>query len=216
MDQDLSQLLGIRNDPEEALAMKELARRANDSLRIYNPTKEDYRVAVGLYDEVTPGGYFLVPGSEHDIGYGKGQNVHPRFVAFKFFKEITNIILDAEMQYAIQTENKKREKNGQAPLDKTFDKAEELKFVYAKGVNIDRPEKLMELLPKIILGVEREWGMEALPYQKREDVVNWSDVLKIVDRPVNSGVSQATDSPEGHVEPVEATNSDEVLKGVVA
>lgn len=213
MDDDLQQLLGIHSNPEEALAIKELARKANDSLRIYNPTKEDYRVAWALYDEVNPGGYFLIPGKDHDLGYGPGQNVHPRYIAFKFFKEITNIILDAEMQLAIQTENKRREKAGLSPLDKTFDKAEELKFVYSKGVNIDRPEKLMELLPKIILGVEREWGMERLPYQEKKDQINWSDVLKIVDRPVD-GIKQAESKEEVSSLPVETSNNDEVLKGV--
>lgn len=185
---DIEQLLGIKQDAQEALAMRELARRANDSLRVFNPLQDDYRVAVGLYDEVTPGGYFLVPGCNTDIGFGKGQNVHPRFVAFKFFKEISHIILDAEMRLRIQQENERRSSTGMKPLDKTFSTSEELGFVYENKLQPTQQDKLMNLLPKIILGVEREWGMDTIAYKPREDVVKWADVMAIIDRKVGSDV----------------------------
>lgn len=210
MQDDLQQLLGIRNDPTETVALKELARRANDSIRVFNPTSEDYNVAWALYDEVNPGGYFLVPHKDKDIGYGKGQNVHPRYIAFKFFKEITGIMLSAEMVLAIERENERRLKSNMSPLDKTFATSEELKFIYQNKVNLDRQDKLMELLPKIILGIEREWGMDALAYKPRVDQVNWADVLKIVDRPVGS------DTKDVIVKPQADRANDEVLKGVAA
>lgn len=199
MQDDLEQLLGIRSTPEQALALKELARRANDRLRVFNPTTADYSVAWALHDEITPGGYFTVPSKNVDMGYGKGQSVVLRYIAFKFFKEITNLILDGERKMAVDTENDRREKAGMKPMDKTFETGEELAWIYKKGVNIDRPDKLMELLPKIILGVEQEWGMDTIRYAPHEDAINWSKVMDIVNRPVannTSGISQEIEAKE--------------------
>src|SRR5258708_24780996 len=105
MNDDLNALLGIKYTPEQQVALQELARRKNDRLRIQNLLDADYYVEWAIKDEIEPGGRFLVPGRIKDIGYGLGQAVHPRYIAFKFFKELSSIILSAEMQEKIDKEN---------------------------------------------------------------------------------------------------------------
>jgi hypothetical protein len=136
--------------------------------------------------------------------------VHPRYIAFKFFKEISAIILSAEMQLRIEQENERRLKNGMKKLDKTLETSEELGFVYENKLQPTGQEKLMELLPKIILGVEREWGMDQIAYKPREDRVKWEDVMAIVNRPTN-GESKALPTEEK----VETKEDDDPLKGVM-
>src|SRR5947209_16281830 len=152
---DLEQILGIKYSPEQQAALTELQRRSNDRFRVYNPTFDDYFV---LWDIHGAGGRFLVPGNNRDIGYGIGQAVHPRYIAFKFFKEISMKLLSAEMQLAIKQENERRAAAGMPAMDKTFERGEELAFAQSHLPN--NPKKLMELLPKIILGIEQEWGMD--------------------------------------------------------
>lgn len=181
MNDDLSELLGIKYSPEQAQALAELARRKNDRIRVQNLLDTDYYVEWALHDEKEPGGRFLVPGRNRDIGYGLGQSVHPRYIAFKFFKELSNIILSAEMKKKVDEENSNREARGVKKMDKTFETGEELHFVQPYLPN--NPDKLMELLPKIILGVEEEWGMEPIPYKAHDDKVKWDEVMAIVNRP---------------------------------
>lgn len=181
---DIQQLLGLANQsPEQQSALKELSRRANDRLRVQNLLDEDYFVSWDLYGS---GGRFLIPASTRDIGFGPGQAVHPRYIAFKFFKEIATIILSDEVNKAIDAENTKRRDMGRDEMDKTEagGKEGELHFVMSHGLRINNQDRLIELLPKIILGVEQEWGMDALPYQKSEDKIKWENVMAMVNRPV--------------------------------
>lgn len=202
---DLNQLLGIKYTAAQQATLKELARRANDTLRVFNPLKDDYFVLWGIADGT--GGRFRVPGCETDMGYGLGQAVYPRYIVFKFFKEIANIILSAQMKQAIDTENERRRLSALKPMDKTAETVEELSFSAPYMPN--NPDKLLELLPKIILGIEREWGMDTLPASVEPDRINWENVMNIINRPA-SGQGRETPPIAADV----TTISEDVLKGV--
>ncbi len=202
MNDDLNALLGIKYTPEQQVALQELARRKNDRLRIQNLLDADYYVEWAIKDEIEPGGRFLVPGRIKDIGYGLGQAVHPRYIAFKFFKELSSIILSAEMQEKIDKENSERRLRGAKAMDKTFETGEELHF--AQPFLPNNADKLLELLPKIIIGVEEEWGMDPIPYKATDDKVKWDHVMEIVNRPTKK-ISQPAEGPVQQPAPLSST-----------
>lgn len=214
---DLQQLLGLTNQsPEQQQALKELARRANDRLRVQNLLDEDYFVAWDMYGS---GGRFLIPARTKDIGFGAGQAVHPRYIAFKFFKEVSNIILSNEVNAAIDAENMRRKDMGRDEMDKTEagGKEGELHFVMSHGLRTNNQDRLIELLPKVILGVEQEWGMDALPYQKSEDRIKWDNVMAMVNRPVqkvDSAPIEPVDMPPTNTTPEQEVRTEDALADV--
>ncbi len=175
---DFSQLLGVQLRDDQVASLKEMARQANDRMRVYNPTNEDYYVA---WDLSGSGGRFLIPNKTKDIGYGPGQAVHPRYICFKYFKEMSNKILGERLKEAIDKENVDRVAKGFKPLDKSFDTQEELRFSGPYMVNNN--DRLSELLPVLILGVEEEYGLDTAPAPKSEAQVNWEKINSIVNRP---------------------------------
>lgn len=208
---DLQAILGIKYSPEQQQTLRELARRANDTLRIKNLLPNEYYVEWDIYGA---GGRFRVPGKDIDMGYGPGQAVYPRYIAFKFFKEISNILLSAEMQQAISEENNRRITNGMKPMDKTAETAEELAFAAPFAPN--NQDKLLELLPKIILGIEHEWGLDAVPMSKQPDRINWEKVISIIDRPASGQGKPTQQENVASASPSEPQVTEDVLKGVSA
>lgn len=206
MQDDLSQLLGIKYSPEQQQSLRELERRSNDRLRVQNLLDRDYSVA---WDLAGSGGYFMVPGKSRDIGYGPGQAVHPRYIAFKFFKELADLVLGAELKAAVDKENEDRASRGVKRMDKTFETGEELTFVFTNKLKTNDPDKLMELLPKIILGIEEEWGMNAIAYTKPQDTIQWEKVDAIINRKVGAT------APSTNPTPAPITN-DDILAEVAA
>lgn len=201
---DLENLLGIKYSPEQQATLKELARRANDRIRVQNLINEDYFVE---WDTSGAGGRFVVPGIGKDIGYGLGQAVHQRYIAFKFFKEIAQVVLSAEMKMQIDAENDARRAKGMKAMDKTFAAGEEGEehFVATHGLRTDNATKLMELLPRVILGVEEEYGLNPIPYKQNNDQIKWEQVMEIINRPVKKaeGTAPVVSPPIVDVPPAE-------------
>ncbi len=175
---DFSQLLGVQLRDDQIASLKEMARQANDRLRVYNPTDDDYYVA---WDLAGSGGRFLVPSKNKDVGYGAGQAVHARYICFKYFKEMSNKILGERLKDAIEKENNDRMAKGFKAMDKSFDSQEELRFSGPYLVN--NSDRLQELLPVLILGVEEEYGLDTQPVQKTEAQINWDKINSLVNRP---------------------------------
>lgn len=187
MFDDLEDVLGIRLKPNQKLALKELARRKNDTLRVYNPLPKDYYVGWGLYDQVEPGGWFKIPGKIVDVGFGVGMSNQPRYIATKFFKEAALLILQSEQRQAIKKENDRRITNGFAKLKRQVDEDEESNFLMSEGLIINQ-EKYLQLLPKIILGVVHEWGLDQKPMQNFTKELSLEDLQSITDREVGTDV----------------------------
>lgn len=185
MFDDLEDVLGIKLKPQQKLALKELARRKNDTLRVYNPLPKDYYVGWGLYDQVEPGGWFKIPGKTVDVSFGMGMSNQPRYIATKFFKEAALMILQSEQRHAINKENLRRTSNGFAKLKRQVDEDEESNFLMSEGLIINQ-EKYLALLPKIILGVVHEWGLDVKPMQNFAKELTLEDLQSITDREVGT------------------------------
>jgi hypothetical protein len=187
MFDDLQSELGIKLTESQKMTLKELARRRNDTLRVYNPLPEDYYVDWGLYDKKEPGGSFLVPGKNNDAGLGKGMSNQPRYIATKFFKEAALIILQSRQIHAINEENTRRKNNGFAKLSRTVDNDEVSQFLSEEGLIINH-NKYLELLPKIILGIVHQWGLDAKPMKRFQKELSLEDLTAITDREVGTDI----------------------------
>lgn len=187
MFDDLESVLGIKLKPDQKLALKELARRKNDTLRVYNPLPKAYWVAWGLHDQIEPGGWFKIPGKTDDIGFGPGLSNQPRYLATKFFKEAALLILQSQQRHAIDTENHRRISNGFAKLKRQVDEDEESNFLMSEGLIINQ-EKYLQLLPKVILGIVHEWGLDVKPMANFQRILSLEDLQSITDREVGTDV----------------------------
>lgn len=187
MFDDLQDLLGISLSEGQKVALKELARRKNDTLQVYNPLPDDYYVEWGLYDQIEPGGLFLIPGKDHDIGFGPGRSNQPRYIATKFFKEAAMLILQSRQRIAIDAENTRRKNAGFARLNRTTDNDEETQFLSQEGLMITH-DKFMELLPIVILGIVHEWGLDTKPIKRFQRTLTLDELQQITDRKVGTPV----------------------------
>lgn len=134
--------------PAQAKTLKEMARMSNDRIRVYNPTDEDFIVR---WD----GGGFMVPSKNRDIGQGKGQAVHPRYICVKFVRELTDKILGGQRVAAILLENERRITTGMAKMNHFEDRVQ-----FETMFREDNPEKRGKLIALLWLGIEEQYGLD--------------------------------------------------------
>jgi hypothetical protein len=199
---DLQDLLGIKLSADQKIALKELARRKNDTLRVYNPLPYDQYVDWGLYDQIEPGGSFLIPGKNKDIGFGMGLSNQPRYIATKFFKECGLLILHSRQRTAIDAENIRRQKNGFAKMSKTVDNDEESQFLSIEGLIINH-DSYLRLLPVIIKGIVHEWGLDQKPVQRFSRTLTLAELQEITDREIGTEPNLGSDINKEQLVPVE-------------
>src|SRR3972149_5669820 len=94
---------------KKSLFIQEMERRANDLLRVYNPTDADYIVK---WDKRGGTKLFRVP--------AKGEAVHIRYIAEKYVREMFEKIIMEKAMTAVLKENEARVAKGMAEMDKTL------------------------------------------------------------------------------------------------
>ena len=124
---------------------REKSARSLDTIRVHNPTSEDY---VFWDDKLGPTAKkSVVPKAQQDIGKGKGNNDLPRYLAKRYTKAMVEQIItktsDAEW------EKKKKQY-------RTRD--EMLQHAEVEPTRTNDPKQWEELFPKIWLGVVEKWG----------------------------------------------------------
>lgn len=151
MDNDIL----IDGDSPQAQAkqatLREMARRSQDRIRVYNPLLEDFTVR---FDSIG----FVVPGRTKDNGHGLGTAVLLRYVAENYRTHMIDKILNDKMDEAVNMENKRRADLGMLPMTK-FIGGEELSFCNA--LKTDNTEERKRLLAVIWLGIAERYGIES-------------------------------------------------------
>ncbi|MHC4269155.1 MAG: hypothetical protein ACYSWS_03435 [Planctomycetota bacterium] len=137
----------VQPDKKKSSYQLELERRANDILRIYNPTSERYVIE---WDR--KGGTKLFPVE------AKSEAVYPRYIAKKYIKEMFQKILNDRAKEAILAENKRRIEGGMAEMDKTMKTNEQMAFE-EKFYNPTN-EEAKRIIALLYLGVESEYGID--------------------------------------------------------
>ncbi len=157
---------------------REMARKANDLIRVYNPTDDNFTIT---WDTTSR---FVVPAKDTDMGDGKGQRVLPRYIALRYVTKMTDQQLTMTADDAVRKENERRIKAGQQVMTPW---EEQPKFETAFKIN--RPELREDLFQKLWLGTEREFGLDERPvtpeYNSRDMRTEDEKLMAKFDRPVN-------------------------------
>ncbi len=173
--------------------LREMARRANDRIRVYNFNKEDFKV---MWDSFI----WTVPGKDTDSGQGKGQAILPRYVAENYVKHFTDFELGKIRDQAIKGENQRLIEKGNRPM--AIDSSERLQF--ETQYSLDNVERRREVIKQIWLGIEEEYGMEQteamqpkVPDQKTID----QRLLDELDRPAKPLPTNPSETLEEEIIP---------------
>lgn len=187
--------------PQQASTLREMARKAQDRIRVFNPTETDYTVR---WDGIG----FVVPGRVRDNGNGAGQAILPRYVAQNYVKHMTDKILGEKMISAIRSENERRRSTGQANMNQW-----EERIQYDTQFRIDNPDARRMVLEVLWLGIEEEFGMDTP--ERVQDQGNYDPrslderILEKLDRPARK-VSGDMPTAESLISAVPARNKTEV------
>jgi hypothetical protein len=130
--------------------LKELERRSNDQLLVYNPDDQDFKFMYG-------GQWWLVPSCTRDIGYGPGQNVLVRYIAIHYMSKKSDELITNESEKIVAKRRKVYTGNDWA--------GEEMR-VALRTSDINLRKKWMTILYK---GIYRKFGMEELVQPEPEN-----------------------------------------------
>lgn len=142
-------LLGIQYTPQQEATLAEMERKAQDRIRVYNPTEENFTVLWG-------GLGFIIPAKHMDMGHGKGQLILPRYIAKNYVTKMTTNILGHKLVQAVKDANALRAERGQPAMNHW-----EERLNFEAPFRTDNEEARRNLIPLLWLGVEEEFGMEA-------------------------------------------------------
>jgi len=155
---------------------RELARRSNDRVQVYNPLDEDFVV---VWD-----------GFRHRVRGGENA-VLARYIAEKFVKEIIDYMIGKDNLERVIKENANRVKSGQ----KEMDPQERLTFDW----RTNNPDLRSKYLSKVYKGVIEEYGMEELAPEttarKAGDLVD-VDLIAEIDSKKEAAMPPKTASTE--------------------
>lgn len=136
--------------PQQEATLQEMERKAQDRIRVYNPTEEDTTVIWG-------GLGFVIPAKNKDLGHGRGQQILPRYIAKKYCIEMTTKILGQRLTKAVQDANQLRAERGQPKMNHW-----EERLNFEAPFRTDNPEARRAILPLLWLGIEEEFGMDVV------------------------------------------------------
>lgn len=155
---------------------RELERRSNDRVQVYNPTNKDISVLWNKFVHRVPA----------------GQNaILPRYVAEKFVKETVDSMINQENEKKVEAENKHRVSSGQ----KVMDAQERLVF----DLRTNNPEVRRKYISQVYRGVVEEYGTDVTPQEVSKPAYQTdADLLSEIDK--QKGVAPTEPQPEAVVE----------------
>lgn len=166
------------SDNKNSVYHQEKERRANDLLRVYNPTDSDY---VTRWDIANGAKVFRVP--------AKQEAVLVRYIAEKYMKEMYAKIVQDNAQQAVIAENQTRVTKGMAEMTawREQERFESKFYLLSK-------DETAKILATLHVGVESEFGLDSLPQAEvpqAHDGVKFDEALEMV----QSGAYTSEKSP---------------------
>lgn len=178
-------------NPQQATTLREMARKAQDRIRVYNPTDADYTIR---WDGIG----FVVPARLKDNGNGGGQSILPRYIAQNYVKHMTDKILGEKMITAIKSENLRRQGTGQASMNQW-----EERIQFDTQFRIDNPDARRMVLEILWLGIEEEYGMED-PVREQDQAYD--------PRPVDEQILATMDRPARRLDPATTPTAESMIE----
>lgn len=152
---------------------REMERRANDEILIYNPTHEPYQIKFGGYTHT-------VPEAKHDTGYGQGLLVVPRYLAMNYCKHMIDQLILHESALII-ADARRRYKG-------SFFPEEEERL----ALRTNNPKLRKKYLTQIWKGVKRKFGLDEVP----EDLGNKPPDKRPMDEQLIESLNLDAPTPE--------------------
>jgi hypothetical protein len=152
----MDNILGDTN-PQQAFIHAELERQSNDRIRVYNLLDEDFPIT---FDSHT----WIVPARTKDTyNVGNGQRILPRYIARHYVSKVTDYILGNRMVSAVKKENASRIAKGMAAMNLWQEQE-----IFESNFRIDNMESRAKIANLVWLGVEEEFGLDAIKVDKPE------------------------------------------------
>lgn len=190
-----------KENPKQTAHKKELSRRSQDRIRVYNPTDADH---VTFWARAQDGGGFRVPAKDKDAGFGKGQAILPRYVAAKYVVEMGEKLQGLEVVEATKAENERRIKTGAAIMTPWQEQE-----VFESRFKVNQKKDLPALIKTLWLGVEQEYAAEEGLVDEaafKDQRTDYEKVLDDLNRPAQPRVD-APQMPQEALEPVKDTST---------
>lgn len=125
---------------------REMARKANDRIKVFNDTNEDYVVTWDKYPHRVP---------------ANGEAILPRYIAKKYVTEMTDKKLNYISDENVRMENARRIKKGMAVMNK-----HEEQPVFEAKFAINQPQLRKPIIASLWGGVVEEFGIDQLPKEE--------------------------------------------------
>jgi hypothetical protein len=198
-----------KNQSAQAEAVKrEMYRKSQDLIRVYNPTSEDYTLDWDKFKHI-------VPHKDKDMGWGKGQRVMYRYLAEKYVREIKNKLINEMADGSVQ-----KMLEGMAEVSRTEFLADPYmkQKLYDKAPRTDNTELIRKIYKICWLGVEEEFGLIDTPEVEGDGVVDRrpieEQILDEMERPAKKIEEvQIVKEPEATY-PINKNKKKEILKEV--
>jgi hypothetical protein len=135
----------MAEEKKKSLIIQEMERRANDLIRVYNPTDQDYVVK---WDKKNGTKLFRVP--------KKSETVLVRYIAEKYIHEMYDILLTSKADMAVINENERRIEKGLAEMNKFNEQ-----FRFESKFYVVSEEDARKVIATLYVGIEREFGVDS-------------------------------------------------------
>ena len=133
------------NFKKSELLKREMYRKSQDEIKIYNPTSKDFVIQYDMR-------YWVVPNNNKDVGYGKGMLVVPRYLANHYFKHMIDALINRD-------DANSRRRGKKQYTGNNWKDQEEIKWSI-KTSDENLRKKYLKILWK---GVHRRFGLNEVP-----------------------------------------------------
>jgi len=127
---------------------RELERHSKDIVMVHNVTDKDYTCVWDKFKHV-------IPNCNRDIGFGKGNNELPFYIARKYFNEMKDLLINNENEKVVEKLIKAKEKSGGQFETKWHEQA-----VWNNLPRTNDRKKVDTLFNELWLGIVREFGLD--------------------------------------------------------
>jgi len=172
---------------------RELYRRSQDDVMVYNPTEQDYTI----YWDGFP---HIIPAKNRNIGWGNGKRETKRYIGELFAKRMVVQLINEQGQKAGEKRVKEMEKNGVNFANDADGKYKENIQVWGnQGVvpRTDNPELVEKYWDNVFLGIVREYGVEVA----EQDMTRVREQSEPLDEKIKV-ISNKKYTPEEEYQPV--------------
>lgn len=156
--------------------IRELERRSNDSVKVFNPTLEEFRFKYNNYE-------WHVPSKAVDEGFGMGCMIAPRYIASHYIKKMCDFLINRESEKMVSSAKKKYSGN---------DWAREEERIALRTNNPLLIEKYARILWK---GKVRDYGLDRPTVEEQTEQHN--------DKPIHLNILDKLEEESLRIVPVE-------------